>query len=127
MRPFTSTAVIALSCQPSRARSLSTFSSLSPDILPPSIPSRISSTLYSYRAAMALLRPSSSSVVAAQPANPAAPRRAQRSAEHGEGAPGRQPVHAGLDVGLHPVVDLLHVGLVLRSEEHTSELQSRQY
>ena len=47
LRAITSTEVIALSCQPSRARALSTFSSLSPDILPPIIPSRICSTLYS--------------------------------------------------------------------------------
>src|SRR5918997_281830 len=51
-RPLTSTAVIALSCQPWAACSLSTFSSFAPDILPPSMPSRSSTTVYWYRFAM---------------------------------------------------------------------------
>src|SRR3954447_22188722 len=55
-RPLTSTEVMAFSCHPCRACSLRSFSTLSPDILPPSIPSRTSSTLYSYRPAMIVLR-----------------------------------------------------------------------
>src|SRR5918993_687626 len=45
-RPFTSALVIALSCQPWEAWSLRSFSSFSPDILPPILLSRTSTTLY---------------------------------------------------------------------------------
>src|SRR3954451_13590579 len=45
-RPFTSTDVIAFSDQPLEPCSFRTFSSLSPDIFPPIIPSRSSTTLY---------------------------------------------------------------------------------
>src|SRR3954465_574896 len=55
-RPFTSVDVTALSCQPSRAWSLSTSSSLSPDILPPTRPSRSPTPLYGWRAATAAPR-----------------------------------------------------------------------
>ena len=48
IRPLTSTAVMALTCHPFCAHSLSTFSSLSADILPPMSPSRTWTTLYSY-------------------------------------------------------------------------------
>ena len=47
MRPLTVTDVSVLSCQPSRACSLSTFSTLLPLILPPIRPSRTSTTRYS--------------------------------------------------------------------------------
>ena len=46
-RPLTVTDVIALSCQPCRACSFRTFSTLSPLILPPISPSRTSTTRYS--------------------------------------------------------------------------------
>ena len=46
IRPLTSTEVIALSVHPCAPCSLSTFSSLSPDIFPPIMPSRSSTTLY---------------------------------------------------------------------------------
>src|SRR3954462_13344537 len=48
-RPFTSAEVIAFSCHPSTAWSLSSFSSFPRDILPPSSFSRTSTTLYVYR------------------------------------------------------------------------------
>src|SRR6478752_1904979 len=47
IRPLMSAEVIAFRCQPWAACSLRIFSSLSPDILPPSIFSRTSTTLYS--------------------------------------------------------------------------------
>ena len=49
MRPLTSAAVIDLYNQPSFASSLRIFSSFLPAILPPSSPSRTSTTLYSIR------------------------------------------------------------------------------
>src|SRR6478735_985066 len=47
IRPLMSAEVIAFRCQPWAACSLRIFSSFSPDILPPSIFSRTSTTLYS--------------------------------------------------------------------------------